>query len=295
MFPKFGQRFISSPDCFYITILNKTKRCRSDEKVESRRYDKYKIQSKEIPYNLLTKKEKLNEDSVIHPLEFRDLSFMKSDFLRHPKYIPKFLNTQDFFNKNTVIRDKTNSLLLKIKCEDQSYNSERVDILGPDLSAAHFFMCRGAGVKFVSDNNFIRCKRNRSSDVLPNTKDDSYKIEAIDASKMDLMYEALENLSNLKYLRWLSFENCQNFDNWYLDYLSKIAPNIEYLDLSYTKIDHHALNCIYRLKNLKYINVEGIGYSELFSLTCLTIEAENPKLVILGLVLRKKPKSVFDS
>lgn len=187
-------------------------------------------------------------------------------------------------------------ILNKAKVSDQSYNPDRVKALGPDLAAAHFIVCRGGGVKFVGENKFIRGKMNRSNEVLPGEKDPSLKVEAIDFSGQgEFVYEAISNLADLKYFKWVSFKNCQYVDNWFLDHLSFSAPNLEYIDLTgCPRFNQFGLSCFYRFKQLKCVNVENVSQSTDFNLACLTLEAEHPGLVFLGLKLKPTPKSVFN-
>lgn len=176
---------------------------------------------------------------------------------------------------------------------DQLYNPQRVEILGPDLAIAHFVTHRGGIVKFANIDTIYNHKNKLD---LPPVKDESYLIEAVNTSGMRLLYEGLDHFRDLKHLRSVSFRGNLEFDSWYMDRLSNIIPHVEYLDLGFCKkLNHHALSSIYRMRNLKCLNVEGISNSVEFHLTCLTIEAENPNLSIIGIVTKPKAKSAFDS
>ena len=66
--------------------------------------------------------------------------------------------------------------------------------LGPKLAVAHFLVYRGGAVKFYGiDRWYSRAEGN--ADALPGRMVEKARIEAIDASGMDLMYEGLENFS----------------------------------------------------------------------------------------------------
>lgn len=240
------------------------------------------------------------EPEVRDPLEFRDVGEFEESILgrRNAKTGSGF----SFLKNNSIFRDvKSHTLmgtmkniLAKTKAIDQAYNPDRVRTLGPDLAAAHFIVCRGGGVKFVGEDKFIRGKKNRSNEVLPGMKDPHYKVEAIDFSNGDFVYEAISNLADLKYLSWVSFRNCKYVDNWFLDHLSSVAPTVEYIDLTGChKIDQFGLSCLYRFKKLKCVNVEDVSQTTEFNLTCLTMEAEMPDFVFIGLKLKPKPKSIF--
>lgn len=176
---------------------------------------------------------------------------------------------------------------------DQTYNPQRVGILGPNLSAATFFVYRGAAVKFVGKNSMCTFKERNT---LPNSRDPAFLIEALDLTGLEFHYEALEHLKELEHLKCLSFKGSSMFSNWYLDRLTAVAPELEYLDISYCKnVDTNGLHCLYRMKNLKCLNVEGISDSLEFRLSCLTIESERPDFVILGIIQKPKAKTAFDT
>lgn len=62
--------------------------------------------------------------------------------------------------------------------------------LGPDLAAAHFLVHRGAAIKFIGDNIWI--KRNKFGQYdLPGRKVPGLYLEAIDASDTELMFEGI--------------------------------------------------------------------------------------------------------
>lgn len=71
---------------------------------------------------------------------------------------------------------------------------ERLLFLGPDLAAAHFLVHRGAAVKFVADNLWIK-KDDKGNYTLPGQKIPGLYIEAIDASDTELMFEGLFEMS----------------------------------------------------------------------------------------------------
>ncbi len=231
----------------------------------------------------------------VHPLDYIRDENRKPDFHR-PMLMQRIARVININHPYPQFGKRMKNLMHWMKFKDQLFRPERLEHLGPDLAAAHFIVCRGGGVKFVGENRFVRSKINKSYLVLPGTKDDSYKVEAIDASKMNLLYAGLKNISDLKYLKWISFSGCSEFDNWHLDYVSSIAPNIEYLDISFCKkVDHLGFGCFYRFRKLQCANVDGISDSDSFKLACLTLESEKPNLVLLGIPLKKRPKTAFSS
>lgn len=257
---------------------------------------------------ITTKRQNVNKSSTEDekpkfrdPLEFRNVGEFKKFLFWERGDAKRDLN---LFNKNSILRGvradtvmgTMKNIAVKSKVKDQSYNPARVEALGPDLAAAHFIVCRGGAVKFVGEDKFIRSGLNKSNEVLPNYKDPNYKVEAIDFSKGDFVYEAISNLTDLKYLSWVSFKNCKYVDNWFLDYLSAVAPTVEYIDLTgCQKIDHYGLSCLYRFKRLKCVNVENVSQTTVFNLACLTMEAEISDFLFIGLKLKPSPKSAFNA
>lgn len=65
---------------------------------------------------------------------------------------------------------------------------ERLLFLGPDLAAAHFLVHRGAAVKFVGDDVWIK-KDESGQYTLPGRSIPGLFVEAIDASDTELMFE----------------------------------------------------------------------------------------------------------
>uniref|UniRef100_A0A1I8E8V6 ATP synthase subunit s, mitochondrial n=1 Tax=Wuchereria bancrofti TaxID=6293 RepID=A0A1I8E8V6_WUCBA len=106
---------------------------------------------------------------------------------------------------------------------DQRFIPERLLFLGPDLAAAHFLVHRGAAVKFVADNAWIK-KDHKGNYALPGQKIPGLYIEAIDASDTELMFEGLENLASLRHLRLLRLAGCCYADDWMM---SRIVTVLE--------------------------------------------------------------------
>ena len=78
----------------------------------------------------------------------------------------------------------------------QEYIKERAEFLGPELATAHFVCYRGGKVRFHGEEQWIA--KDPDSDLmenLPNIYVDFYKMEAVDCSKMTIIYEGLENMS----------------------------------------------------------------------------------------------------
>lgn len=78
----------------------------------------------------------------------------------------------------------------------QKYVPERAQFLGPELATAHFVCYRGGKVKFYNRANwFSKDPDSEEVENLPRFFNSDYKVEAVDCSKMELIYEGLENMS----------------------------------------------------------------------------------------------------
>ncbi|CAL2035348.1 unnamed protein product [Caenorhabditis brenneri] len=166
---------------------------------------------------------------------------------------------------------------------DQRVIPERLLFLGPDLSAAHFLVHRGAAVKFVGDDNWYKKdKWNRYS--LPGRKVDNLFIEAIDASGTQIMFEGLENLENLQHLRLLRLANCEFIDDWSIGRIGGILPNLEMLDLSGChRISSKGLMGLKNSKKLKFLRLEGLSDIKNIGKSALILEDLLPNLQVLGM------------
>lgn len=170
----------------------------------------------------------------------------------------------------------------KLKIQQQ-YLKERHNALGTDLAAAHFIVYRGGSVKFCGHNDWVTHGKEEYDDNLPRRYDPKFYVEALDLSGTNIIYEGLVNIFNLKNLKWLSFKNCPYFDDWCLDRISgAYCDNLEYLDVSNTKVTDRGISAIYRMYKLNTLNVHNISSSATFKLTCLMLEDINPNIKIEG-------------
>lgn len=285
-------------------ILSVSKKCqqvspfcqRKSSKPDFR--DLPKFSGEDNPYKRLI--DENPDDYIFDPLEFRDDPEIqeKGKPIKKPgkTLFGRFLYKRPKLDLSFKgIGKMVSTYVLTNKKQNQLYKADSIEMLGNDLSAAHFIVHRGGGVKFVGQENFIQNGINKSHLVLPGHKDERYKVEAINAAGIPLFYEGLLNMRGLTYLTWLSVKDNLHFDNWCMDRLSLLTPNLEYLNVSGCKLlNHLSFTCLYRFKQLKYLDVSNTNDTKAFKLACLTIESENPDLCINGIVSKKQPKSVFD-
>ncbi|KAM3723037.1 Distal membrane-arm assembly complex protein [Dirofilaria immitis] len=167
---------------------------------------------------------------------------------------------------------------------DQRFIPERLLFLGPDLAAAHFLVHRGAAVKFVADNVWIK-KDDKGNYTLPGRKIPGLYIEAIDASDTELMFEGLENLIDLSHLRLLRLAGCCYADDWMMSRIGALFPeSLEMLDLSdCNRITAKGLAGLRTLKKLRYLRLEGFGHVKDVAKTALLLEESIPNLRVFGI------------
>lgn len=78
----------------------------------------------------------------------------------------------------------------------QKYVPERAQFLGPELATAHFVCYRGGRVKFYDRESWYHVDEDSDEvENLPRFFNSNYKVEAVDFSKMELIYEGIENIS----------------------------------------------------------------------------------------------------
>ncbi|XP_046402027.1 distal membrane-arm assembly complex protein 2 [Ischnura elegans] len=206
-----------------------------------------------------------------------------------------FIQTEIDFRPSTIKRWWKN-LKEKHTIFEERYIPERHQILGGDLSAAHFIVHRGGAVRFFGRSDWVRRNEDYEYD-LPKFYDQAYVVEAIDASKMVLHFEGLINLMDLHRIKWLSFEGCPNIDDWCLDRVSGGFGNcLEYLDVrNCPKITARGLASLYRLRKLKKLLVSNDTGVKEIDLVCLMLEDALPKLEIEGIEFLPLPDNFENS
>lgn len=163
----------------------------------------------------------------------------------------------------------------------QTYLPQRSQMLGSELAAAHFVVYRGGAIKFFGEDRWIRAD-SFGNYSLPAHFDGSKVLEAVDCSKMELYYEGLSNMKNLKRLQWLSFQDCETIDDWCIDRISHLyRDTLVYLDLrECPNVTFRGLGALYKMNELKILQVDNIQVNRAFEMTCLMLQELNPSLDI---------------
>ncbi|XP_059476881.1 distal membrane-arm assembly complex protein 2 [Neocloeon triangulifer] len=164
----------------------------------------------------------------------------------------------------------------------QRYIPERHKFLGPNLATAHFVVFRGGAVRFQNGTKWIKEDEDGNSD-LPTTFVKDLHLDALDASNINFMYEALENFVFLDKLRWASFANNEWVDDWFLDKISGEFKALEYLNISgCPKVTHKGISILVRFENLKVLNLQNVLLTAESKLACLSMQELKPHLKIHG-------------
>lgn len=187
----------------------------------------------------------------------------------------KSTNSKLFFTNITQWKEEK---LHEQRLREQNFDAERHEILGNDLSAAHFVLHQCGKVRFKGHTNWIMPTKSKKN-AIPKSFDPNYVIEALDLSETTIEYEGLLNISSLIYLKWLSFQGSPTISDWSLDRISTEYPNLEYLDVSKCNaVTERGLEALYRMPNLKTLVVTNHYNSPAFELTCYMLEDVNPNL-----------------
>lgn len=160
----------------------------------------------------------------------------------------------------------------------QRYIPERQGTLGKDLAITHYICHRGGRVRRKGHTEFIEPK---DFDNLPGTYEPLWFVEEIDASGIPLYYEALDNFKDLNRLKTVSFKGNPNFDDWCIERILAICPNIHSLDVSdCEKVTERGLEGLYRNLNLKNLIITDFNHTASFELTVMLLEDSRPDINI---------------
>jgi hypothetical protein len=103
-----------------------------------------------------------------------------------------------------------------IQIHEQRFIPRRHAILGPDLASAHFVTFRQGKVRFAGSDVWYTEDRK-----VPATFDANFKLEIIDATGCDLLYEGLDNFLNLHHLDEFNLTGNKQLDDWACDKIAR--------------------------------------------------------------------------
>lgn len=171
----------------------------------------------------------------------------------------------------------------------QRFIFERHQTLGHHLATTHFILHRNGRVRQKDCAQFLT-----KDDInnIPSNFNPTWLIEEIELINSEICYEGIENFQELRTLKRVTFKDCEFFDNWALERLLCLCPNLEYLNVSgCKKITERGLEGVYRTWNLKHLIVTDFNHTASFELTCMLLEDCMPDLKV---EIIKIPKMIGD-
>ncbi|ELU07631.1 hypothetical protein CAPTEDRAFT_180944 [Capitella teleta] len=179
---------------------------------------------------------------------------------------------------NKYLKKKQKETLIK----DQSFVPERLEVLGRDLSAAHFIVKRGGAVKFVGQDKWIKLVD--GAVPLPSTFNKHMKLEGVDASGTNFMRQSLENFIGLTDFKFLRLSNCKYVDDWCLDSFIRFKDTLEVLDLSgCPNVTERGLACLHKLPKLRRLTIADMPLVQNPPLVAILLEEAMPNCFIEGI------------
>lgn len=169
--------------------------------------------------------------------------------------------------------------ILKAQKDNQQFSPSMLKEFGSDLLAGNFVLLNNGKVKYKNIDRWLGSSTGEDDEVLPKTFDANYIITGIDLSDVRIHYEGLNNFENCKRIRTAIFQRSPLFDEWYVDRLTHLLPELEYFDLSdCPKVNERALEAMYRFGRLKTLIVTNHKKTATFELTCMMLEDVIPGL-----------------
>jgi len=170
----------------------------------------------------------------------------------------------------------------------QRFMEERHQMLGFDLAAAHFLIARGGRVRLKGSRDWLTLQEGVVP--LPGYYTHGYRVEGLDASGTEIVYEGLENFIKLHHLRSLLLRDCPFVDDWCLDRVCGEFRSLQHLDLSgCRRVSARGIEALSHLKNLRTLTLERMEHIQLLPYIGLMLEDAIPGLEIRGVNLLQPP------
>ncbi|XP_060563052.1 distal membrane-arm assembly complex protein 2-like [Ruditapes philippinarum] len=145
------------------------------------------------------------------------------------------------------------------------------------------FLKLGGKVKFVDDDVWYQ-KFEHQPSPLPTTYEEGYKVEAVDVSNIVFLHEGLQYFYELEHVKFIRLSKSKYVDDWYIETIIQTCPNLEALDISdCPQITDNGLEILYRLKNLKVVNITNCHKIKCSEAICAQLYDLLPDLNVIGL------------
>jgi len=180
-------------------------------------------------------------------------------------------------------REETNKRLHQTLVRSQMFQKERLQMLGPDLAAAHFLCHNNCRVRFRGHTHWTELGPKNTIDI-PAIYVPGWYVEAIDAAEALLVYEGLQNFRNLHHLKELDLSYCEHVDEYCMDRITgEFHHSLETLNISgCTKVNWNGFECLWRCSNLKVLVIKDMDHIQDLPLLCLMLLDILPNLKIQG-------------
>ncbi|KAF6768793.1 Arginyl tRNA synthetase [Paragonimus kellicotti] len=179
----------------------------------------------------------------------------------------------------------------------QIISNHTIEHLGLDLAVAHMVCNIGGRVQFVgSDKWFFRFAG--LPPELPHEYVGDLRLQSIDLSGTNVVYEGFELLPQLRELQFLRLRRCLHVDDFCMSRVGRIS-SLMLLDVGECpRLTSKGLATLTQLKNLRHLLVHNNPLMEDKELVCLLLEDHLPKLFIdgvnyLGELPRESQRSII--
>lgn len=153
--------------------------------------------------------------------------------------------------------------------------------LGVDLAVAHMICRIGGRVQFVGHEKWFFSYAGLHSG-LPHRYPGDLRLESIDLSGTNVVYEGFELLPQLTELHILRLRRCLHVDDFCLSRVGRIA-GLNLLDIGECpRLTTKGLASLAQLKSLRHLLIHNNPMMENKELVCLMLEDHLPKLSIGG-------------
>ncbi|CAL8086734.1 unnamed protein product [Calicophoron daubneyi] len=163
----------------------------------------------------------------------------------------------------------------------QIISDAAVQHLGVDLAVAHMICNIGGRVQFVGRDKWFQRYANMPAG-LPRRYVGDLRIESIDLSGTNVVYEGFELMPELKNLRNMRLRRCVHVDDFCLSRVARVE-SLQLLDIGECpRMTSKGVAALAQLKNLRRLFIQNNPLMEDKELVCLMLEDHLPRLYIDG-------------
>ncbi|XP_060062683.1 distal membrane-arm assembly complex protein 2-like [Ylistrum balloti] len=180
--------------------------------------------------------------------------------LRKPTPETKWTTYQDFTLES--IQEMLQKKIWQNKVKKQSFDMQRYESLGPDMSAAQFVLDNGGKIKIDGVKNWIPLSEESGSSLMflkPDGRLETMKVEGLDLSGVPIVFEAFRNFVNLQNVRYIRIWDNDIFDDFSLTQFALFRDSLEFLDISRCpQLTERGLAWLHHLENLKCLRLDDL-------------------------------------